>query len=510
MTPRIIGLDQRYAASASLVRHGVEIITVRDERGARFDSATRSLFRLIQRDGPGVWDHLAGAAKALRWHLITDPMPIERNAQLTAAAGEVGRQARQLIGAVDEDALLREIADAAAALCTRDPLMGVVLRESLTEVGPESAVVVAASSRSREALGEWLGSFGTRVLTLGELERVDVSEDIAYFVGPPRFFKSAAVTAPRTLEVTFILPAWFGDRTVPRSAIAQYAEGGIQVAARIVEAGDPLPALPEPATSETEPIPEEDLLPQPVWGSRVSEDRAPNADEVEARKVLLSGNRAIWLDDDGERIRALDPTQPPGERVGYSDVSAVAPGTYLLLREGEAERESLHARAFGRIGPRASVIQESQASWKSALIERLRGRSARDSESALRALGVRAAGQVRAWTSPHVIRPQSDGDFERLLGWLGLPLQPHFGNASLLRHEVHRATRELRDRLEAAADVADLHELERVGHMTLDIVEPGFRGMFVTRVLAIAPFTELIARHDARVPFADEGAQWLE
>lgn len=67
------------------MRHGVEIITV-DERGARFDSATRSLFRLIQRDGPGVWDHLAGAAKALRWRLITDPMPIERNAQLTAAA----------------------------------------------------------------------------------------------------------------------------------------------------------------------------------------------------------------------------------------------------------------------------------------------------------------------------------------------------------------------------------------------------------------------------------------
>ena len=152
MTSRIIGLDQRYTASASLVRHGVEIIAVRDELGARFDSATRGLFRLIQRDGPGVWDHLAGAAKALRWRLITDPMPIERNAQLTAAAGEVGRQARQLIGAVDEDALLREIADAAAALCTRDPLVGAVLLESLTEVGVDSAIVVTASSRSREAL----------------------------------------------------------------------------------------------------------------------------------------------------------------------------------------------------------------------------------------------------------------------------------------------------------------------------------------------------------------------
>lgn len=47
MTSRIIGLDQRYTASASLVRHGVEIIAVRDELGARFDSATRGLFRLF-------------------------------------------------------------------------------------------------------------------------------------------------------------------------------------------------------------------------------------------------------------------------------------------------------------------------------------------------------------------------------------------------------------------------------------------------------------------------------
>lgn len=512
MTSRIIGLDQRYAASASLVRHGVEIIVVRDELGARFDLATRELFRLIQRDGPGVWDHLAGAAKALRWRLITDPMPVGRNAQLTADTDEVGRQARRLIGVVDEVALLSEIADAAASLRTRDPLVGDVLLESLTEVGMDSAIVVAASSRSRETLSEWLGSLGARVFTLGDLERADVSEEITYFVGPPRFFKPTAVTAPRTLDVTFIVPAWFGDRNVPTSAIAHYAEGGIRVAARIVEVGDALSASLSPASSETEtkPIPEEDLLPQPVWGNRVSEDRAPSGDEVEARKVLLSGNRAIWLDDDGERIRALDLTQPPGERVGYSEVSAVATGTYLLLREGEAERESLHARAFGRIGPRASAIQESQASWKFALIERLKMRGIRESERALRALGVRAAGQVRVWTSPHVIRPRSDADFERLLEWLGLPVQPHFGHATLLRYEVHRATRELRDRLEAAADVADLHDLERAGHMTLDIAEPGFRGMFVTRVLAIAPFTELVARHEARVPFADRGAQWLE
>ncbi len=510
MTSRIIELDQRYAASAALVQQGVEIVAVRDELGERFDSVSRAMFRLIQRDGPGVWDDVAGAARTLRWCLMTDPMPIERNTRLTAAVGEVVGQARRLIGAVDEDALLREVVDAATALCTRDPLVGAVLLESLNEVGADAAIVVVSSSRTREALGEWLGSRGTRVLTPGDLERADVSEDIAYFVGPPRFFNSGAVTAPRTPEISFIVPAWFGDRTVPTSAIAQYAEGGIRVATRVIEVGDKWPASPDLAAPRAEPVPEDDLLPRPIWGSRMSEDRAPSADEVIARKVLLSGRRAIWLDDDGERIRALDTAQPPGERVGYSAVSAVGPGTYLLLREGGAERDSLQARALARIGSRATAIREAQASWKSALFDKLETWGIRRSEDALRALGVRAAGQARAWVSPHLIRPQSDGDFEKLLEWLGLSVRTHFEQASLLRNEVHRASRELRDQLESAADDADLHELERAGHMRLDIAEPGFRGVFVTRVLAIAPFTELVGRHEARVPFADEGARWLE
>lgn len=510
MTSRIIGLDRRYAASASLAHYGTEVIAVRDEVGARFDSASRRLFRLIQRDGPGIWDQLSGAARALRWRLITGPMPIEQNAQLQEAAIEVDRQARRLMGAVDEEIFLHEISDAADAILMRDPLVGNILLESLTEAGADSAIVVAVSTRSREALSDWLGPLGGRVFTLGDLERAEVSEDIAYFVGPPRFFKATAVTAPRTPEVTFIVPAWFADRTVPRTVIAQYAEGRIEIPARVVEVGDGTAVVSDQETTETMPIPEESLLPQPVWGSRKSEDRTPSQDEVEVRKVLLSGNRAIWLDDDGERIRTLDLTQPPSERVGYSDVSTVAPGTFLLLREGETERQALRERALVRIGVGAPAVQDSQAAWKSALIERLKTKGVRESERALRELGVHAAGQARVWTSPHVIRPQSNRDFELLLRWLGLSMQPYLGHATLLRQEVHRATRELRNCLEAAADVADLQELERAGHMSLDIAEPGFRGMFVTKVLAISSFKELVARYDARLPFEDEGAKWLE
>lgn len=510
MTPQINELDQRYAASASLVQHGVEVVAVRDNFGKRFDADVRSIFRLIQRDGPGVWDQLFGAAKALRSRLITDPMPIEYNDRLKIAVNEVDHESRLLMGAVDEEDLLREISDAATALCLRDPLLGGVLLESLDEVGSGSAIVVAANAHSREALSAWLSPLGGRVLTLGDLERAKVSEDIAYFVGPPRFFKPTAVTAPRTQEVTFIVPEWFSDRTVRSSAIAQYAEGGIQITARLFEEGEVPTSLSEQVTEEIEAMPEEELLPQPVWGSRTSEERAPNDDEVEARKILLSGKRAIWLDDDGERIRSLDPTQPPGERVGYSAVSALAPGGYLLLREGEAERESLRARAFERLGTQAPAIQDSQASWKSTLIQRISLRGIRESERELRALGIRAAGQARIWASPNTIRPQSDEDFKRLLDWLGLSRQPYFGNASRLRVEVLRAARELRGELERAANTIDLHTLETVGHMSLDIAESGFRGMFVSKILAVAPFTELVARSRARVPFDDKGAQWLE
>lgn len=507
---RVEELDDRYKASAALARHGVELIAVHDVLAARFDAVTRRLFQVIQRDGLGVWDDLAGAAKILRWRLATDPLPIEYNEALMLGVRQVLHQVTMLSGAVDDLELLREMHDAASCVLTRDPLIGGILVDSVREVGVSAAVVVAASSRSRETLSTWLTPSGIRVLTLGDLERAEVLEEIAYFVGPPRFFRSSAVAAPRTPEVTFIVPAWFGDRSIPHSAIADYAEGGIHVRARLVEVGDRLPETPEQTANEPINIAEEELLPRPFWGARLSENRAPTTDELEARKILLSGSRAIWLDDDGERIRALEPAHPTGERVVYVDVATLSPGTYLLLREGVAERQALHSRAFDRTGGRSAAIRASQDQWKAALLERLKSRGTRERERQLRAIGVSAAGQVRSWSLAHVIRPQSDRDFRLLLEWLDLPVEPFFGNASVLRHEVHRATRELRGRLEAAADVADLRELERVGHMTLEIQDPGFRGMFVTRVMGVSPFTELVSRHEARLPFEDQGAQWLE
>ena len=47
-------------------------------------------------------------------------------------------------------------------------------------------------------------------------------------------------------------------------------------------------------------------------------------------------------------------------------------------------------------------------------------------------------------------------------------------------------------------------------YIRLDLDMPGFRGIIATRVLAVSPETTVVARHEARLPFADRSAKWLE
>ena len=117
---RIDALNQRYATSASLVQNGVELIAVGDRAGARFNLAVRNLIAAVRADGPGPWDNLAGVAKALRWHLITQPQPVVLNPGLEKLAAEVTRQTHRLRGALADQNLLAEIAASATALASRD------------------------------------------------------------------------------------------------------------------------------------------------------------------------------------------------------------------------------------------------------------------------------------------------------------------------------------------------------------------------------------------------------
>lgn len=506
----VTSLNKRYQAIADLTRNGLEITSAGDPVGATFNSAVRRLLRAAQKDGPGLWDELVRVSKSLRWRMLVHPEPVEFNTALRLAAAEVVAQTRRLRGAVGNTSLLDALRESAKAVASNDPPVGTLLLESIAEVGAADCIVIAANGAARAAINEWLAQQGALVLTPGDLERQQPDREQTYVVGPPRFFHSSLVTAPVTGEVGFMLPSWFGDRTVPTSAIAEFAEGAVRVKSRTFpwgEQGDLDVAVEDPSEAVTE----DDLLPEPAWGERMSAQRPPKADEAEARKVLLAGGHAIWLDD-GERIRTLEPRQPAGERVTYTEVSAVRPGTYLLLRLGTGEHGALYESALGALGHAALGVSKTQQAWKSALARRLDVLGKGEVVRLLTERGVKASEQARAWTDPTFVRPNRDEDFRVTLRWLGVPQEPTFGNATGLRRAIHKVNGAVRRGLEAAIEGADLCDLEVTGHLELSLKTDsgGVRPLVATRVLAIAPFKEIVMRYEVRVPFPDSGAQWLE
>jgi hypothetical protein len=310
-----------------------------------------------------------------------------------------------------------------------------------------------------------------------------------------------------TETVSFVFPAWFGDRSLPRSALASCAEGGVVIAGTEFPVGD----VSEPGTRPTEEaVNETELMPQASWIPPDATPREPGDDEVAARRLLLSGGYGMWLDDDGEWIRAVDPTQRGGGRVINIDVQAVRPGIYLLLRDGETERAALYEAALQLMGTQAAAVVASQAQWKGALQTRLNqfGRAAVTRE--LAAKGVKTLDRVSAWAEPMLARPRSNQDFEKLLQWLEVSVHPTYELATALRRKRAQASAKVGDQLEEAVAAADMSLLERYGHLRLELKLEGFRGVIATRVLSISPHVEIVPRHDARELRPDRSAKWLE
>lgn len=503
---RIDDVVLRYEAAATAQRRGVEILSVGDPAGAELNQALRRVAFVIQENGPDAWGDLYRIANALRWRRLTQVQPIAENAAAREAAVGVTREAARLRGSVGDERLLDQIASAAQRVADESSPVGALLVESIEEVGVSACIVIASSKAAQAGLQQWLRPMGVAVFTLGELGLVSADIEQAYVVGPARFYPSTLVTAPPTGQLAFVAPAWFGDRTLPVSRLADYADGGLRVRSHVFRIGD----ASEPTTTEAEAdIADDDYIPQPNWTPPQGAQREPDSDEVEVKKVLLGGGYAIWLDD-GERIRTLDPRQPAGERVMYTAVDRVVPGTYLVLRYGATERHAMHDAALQLVGARAESTVATQAAWKQALEARLQARGFSAVASQLRSLGVRSAHRARAWIEPTLICPRQEHDLTLLLGWLGIPAEPTHGNAVRLRRALHRASASLREELETAVGKADLAALELDGSMRLDLDREGFRGMIVARVLAKSPYTEIVARQKARVPFRDGGALWLE
>lgn len=507
-------VNQRYEATASLVRNGVEVIVVNDPMGARFNDALNAFVRSINEGNYSTWESLVSPAKALRWRRMVLPQPRAYNPSLETAVNEVVSESKRLRCAVSDPDLLDEISSAASSMLDVGSGVGEVLLRSVLEVGASACTVIVASQTSKMNLLSWLGIHGISVMTIGELGRKQMPSEIGYVIGPPRFFRSSLVTSPSVEEITFLTPSWFRDLRIPASALSPYAEGSIQIRARLSYEGENSESgnvvqestLPDASVEKEEEI--DDFLPQPVWvgfGSRTK----PGPNEVLARKVLLSGDLAVWLDD-GERIRALDPTQPSGERVVYTDVGLVKVGTYLLLRQGTTERGVLYEEALDRLGAAGERVNETQLKWKELLRQRIAYLGYSEVVGRLKRQGLKTIERVSAWQENSLVRPQRNDDFELLLRWLDLAVEPTFSNAGLLRRAIYSVSADIRDELENAIGSADLTELEFHGHFSLDVMQKGIRGIVAARVLAISPHQQFVAWNEARIPFQDRSGHWLE
>jgi len=437
---------------------------------------------------------------------MTHPQPIELNGPIrdvsTAVISEIVRLRGSL--ATDVEKLLDSLENSVKAIASSDPPVGRVILDMLKRSEDErETVVVAVNAAAARGTEMWLGDRRISVRSQGDLsrERKIWKREIA--VGPPKIFQSGLLTAPSAPSVTFALPEWFRDGTVPRSPIAEYADDPIVI--RAIESKE----RPQEEELEASVQFENDLSPQPIWGLGNSLEREPEKDEIIVRLVLLSGELAIFLDD-GERIRCLDPNQPKGERVNFTDVSAVGVGTYLLLREGQTERRFLYDEAIKLMGSKGPDVETSQSLWKSLLHERLIRSGSSHVENELQILGVRTIDRVRAWTETTLVRPQNLRDFEILLNWLEVPVESTLTLANELRRKRSRASADIRERLEDAVDESDLTQMEVTGYLKMDLGIDGVRGMIAARVLGIAPNSDIISRAEARIPFPSSRSKWLE
>lgn len=505
---RLEATAARYARSAGLIRNGPELDVVGDPIGSRFNAAARRLILLRRDDLSGLWDDVVAPTRALRWRLLTQPQPTEFGASVQEASTEVAARARDLRAAVslDEQRLLAELASAAEAVASTDPAVGGVLLDLITEATAGACVVVAATGAAAAGLANWLSPQGFRVRTVAELLREQLFVECGYAVGPPRFFSSSLVTAPTTECLNFVFPAWYTDRKLPRSPLAARAEGGIRIRGKEFLIGD----TSEPEDARGENGVEEDLLPQAAWISPDAPPREPGPDEVTARCVYLSGGYRMWLDDDGEWIRAVDPSQPGGARVVNLDIEEVRPGVYLLLRDGQTERGALYEVALQLMGPQRKAVEDSQAAWKGALNDRLERLGRPTVIRQLADAGVRTLDRVPAWTEPLLARPRSNQDFERLLQWLRVPIHPTIELATALRGVRIKASNKIGDQLEAIVASADMSRLERDGILRLQLEAEGFRGIIATRVIDVSPYAETIPHHEARVLHPDRSLTWRE
>ncbi|WP_146112954.1 hypothetical protein [Arthrobacter sp. MYb214] len=507
---RISNVNARYSAQDSLIRYGVEMLLVSDPLGETLNRTVYNLSRLIRGQNLSSLEDLESAAKALLWRQITRPGPPKYSQGLGEICETIQRQTARFSHMIEDQTLLMDLGETAEQILLADPPLGKTLLESCQEVGADKAVVLAANRPAAQDLRTWLEPLGITVLTRSEWARLRDPFEVTYVIGPPKFFGPSLVTAPVTNELSYILPSWFRDRSIPLSSISDYSEGKIEVRQRLFTVNSGLEVAAKSVENTAEETPElESYLPQAVWPSFSDSTKEPTEDEARARKIYLSGDYSIWLDD-GDRIRTVDVGNPPGERVSYSSVKSVKCGTVLLLRQGVSEYGALYDASKRALGKRATEIALTQSSWKQILKKRLNEYSRIYVTNQLKRAGVSTPNRALAWTEENLICPQKKNDFLSLLRWLGIPEEPTFSNAMALRLQTYRTRNTVLKDLEDSVSKANMSLLEKNGFIQIEYTTEGFRGILATRVLAISPKYEIVPKSSLRVPAIDRSAKWLE
>jgi hypothetical protein len=183
-----------------------------------------------------------------------------------------------------------------------------------------------------------------------------------------------------------------------------------------------------------------------------------------------------------------------------------------MLRKSQSEQSALYGAALSSFGKTAADMVKSQEAWKQALLDQIKIHGPSQVSRALSGIGVKAASRVAEWTASNLDRPQRTADFQLLLKHLGIPEQPTLRIATRLRSKRQQLGRAMRTELEAALSTADLSPLVTGGSLEVPATSHQFRGMIVTRVLAVSPHQEIVQRQQTRVLFDDvEGrGRWLE
>lgn len=501
----IKAINDRYYAQKSLIKNGVEMVLVGDPIGEKLDRSVRALSKTVRERELGALEELESAAKALLWRQITRPQPLSHNVELTDICSFVHDQSLLFSNMIEDQTVLTDLAECAADIPLVDPPLGTILLESCQEVGCGNAIILAASHSAARGLRSWLEPRGLSVLTQGELTRLNTPREITYAVGPPKFFYPSLITSPVNKEVSFLFPSWFKDRTIPSSRISEYFEGRIDIGSKVFLVNND--SRSEPSTV-VQPPELENYFPQPVWNTGV----APNektSDSVSARKVHLSGNYSIWLDD-GERIRTINIHNAEGERVSYTNVKSVRRGTYLLLRQGVSEYGSLYNTALDALGSRANQIEYTQSAWKDKLSKRIDEYGANHVIRSLSSVGVSSPNRATAWVDKNLICPRRSRDLLLLLSWLDIPKEPSFSNAIEFRRQTYNSRWDVLKKLESTISQTDMNLLDNRGFLQLESEIDGFKGILATRVLAVSPGYQVVSKNDLRVPFVDRSAKWLE